>query len=175
MASKPSVSNFKASPAEKILVLALMASAFLLFSLFLHPAYGILVYPDELRYVELARHIAAGRGLLIRNLNLDYQKILYPLFLAPAFLVASDLRQAYHLIFALNLALLVSTTLPVYLLSLQLVRKPANRILIAAFTSFSFPKQESPAKTGCPGLCRAFFAVSFHRYAGKSSALRASE
>ena len=139
MASKPSVSNFKASPAEKILVLALMASAFLLFSLFLHPAYGILVYPDELRYVELARNIAAGRGLLIRNLNLDYQKILYPLFLAPAFLVASDLRQAYHLIFALNLALLVSTTLPVYLLSLQLVRKPANRILIAAFTSFSFP------------------------------------
>lgn len=45
----------------------------------------ILIYPDELRYLHLAQNFAELKGLVIYNLPTNFQKILYPLFLSPAF------------------------------------------------------------------------------------------
>ena len=42
------------------------------------------VYSDELRYLDVARSLWQGRGLRVRNMPSDYQKILYPLFILPA-------------------------------------------------------------------------------------------
>ena len=35
------------------------------------------VYSDELRYLDVARSLWQGRGLRVRNMPSDYQKILY--------------------------------------------------------------------------------------------------
>ena len=35
------------------------------------------VYSDELRYLDVARSLLQGRGLRVRNMPSDYQKILY--------------------------------------------------------------------------------------------------
>ena len=40
------------------------------------------VYSDELRYLDIARSLWQGRGLRVRNMPSDYQKILYPLCIA---------------------------------------------------------------------------------------------
>ena len=42
------------------------------------------VYSDEVRYLDIARSLFQGRGLRVRNMPSDYQKILYPLCILPA-------------------------------------------------------------------------------------------
>lgn len=42
------------------------------------------VYSDEVRYLDVARSLFQGRGLRVRNMPSDYQKILYPLCILPA-------------------------------------------------------------------------------------------
>ena len=42
------------------------------------------VYSDEVRYLDIARSLFQGRGLRVRNMASDYQKILYPLCILPA-------------------------------------------------------------------------------------------
>ena len=68
----------------------LVAALFLLCTL----VYGLLssyprelaVYSDEVRYLDIARSLWQGRGLRVRNMPSDYQKILYPLCILPALL-----------------------------------------------------------------------------------------
>ena len=51
------------------------------------------VYSDELRYLDVARSLWQGRGLRVRNMPSDYQKILYPLFLLPALALKTTAAQ----------------------------------------------------------------------------------
>ena len=51
------------------------------------------VYSDELRYLDIARSLWQGRGLRVRNMPSDYQKILYPLFLLPALALKTTAAQ----------------------------------------------------------------------------------
>lgn len=78
--------------------------------------HGIAVYPDELRYVGLAASFRAGNGLMLRHLACDFQKILYPLFLAPAFLLhgAQNAARGICLLNSLSLSL---GALPVWALA----------------------------------------------------------
>lgn len=43
------------------------------------------IYPDELRYVSIARSLLQGQGLQIHHLDTDFQKILYSICIMPAF------------------------------------------------------------------------------------------
>ena len=52
------------------------------------------VYSDELRYLDVARSLLQGRGLRVRNMPSDYQKILYAVH--PAGAAAADHSRADH-------------------------------------------------------------------------------
>ena len=51
------------------------------------------VYSDEVRYLDIARSLWQGRGLRVRNMPSDYQKILYPLCILPALLLKTTAAQ----------------------------------------------------------------------------------
>lgn len=51
------------------------------------------VYSDELRYLDVARSLWQGRGLRVRNMPSDYQKILYPLCILPALALKTTAAQ----------------------------------------------------------------------------------
>lgn len=74
------------------------------------------VYSDELRYLDVARSLLAGRGLRVRNMPSDYQKILYPLCILPALLLKSTAAQITAIGW-LNAAYMASAVFPAYALA----------------------------------------------------------
>ena len=87
----------------------------------------IIFYPDELRYYHIAENITHGNFLTIYNLPTAFQKILYSLFLAPAFLFESIEMQA-HSIAAINALLVSSVIFPAYLIG-KLFFENKNKII----------------------------------------------
>ena len=73
------------------------------------------IYPDELRYVSIAKSLINGHGIQIHNMESDFQKILYSLCIMPAFLLDSSVGQI-RLIGYLNSVIVSSSIIPVYLL-----------------------------------------------------------
>ncbi|MCM1561880.1 MAG: hypothetical protein NC123_20475 [Butyrivibrio sp.] len=90
------------------------------------------IYPDELRYVSIARSLFKGQGLRIHNINSDFQKILYSLCIMPAFIVKSSALQI-RLIGCINSLLVSSSIFPVYALCRKMNLKTKDTALIAAF------------------------------------------
>ena len=71
--------------------------------------------PDELRYFEAARALVHGKGLEYNGIICPYQKILYSVFISPAFLSDNVLVQM-KLVALINSLIVASTVFPVYLL-----------------------------------------------------------
>ena len=69
-----------------IIVLLLFAGSAMLRSALGDFPKALRIYPDELRYVSIARSLFQGRGLQIHHLDTDFQKILYSICIMPAFL-----------------------------------------------------------------------------------------
>lgn len=89
------------------------------------------IYPDELRYYHLAENIAHFRGLLIYNTETNFQKILYPLFLSPAFLFEN--REIQQHIFAfINSFLVCSAIFPAFLIAKELLQKKSSIFIVCA-------------------------------------------
>lgn len=74
------------------------------------------VYSDELRYLDVARSLLQGRGLRVRNMPSDYQKILYPLCILPALLLKTTAAQI-KAIGWLNAVYMASAVFPAYALA----------------------------------------------------------
>ena len=74
------------------------------------------VYSDELRYLDVARSLLQGRGLRVRNMPSDYQKILYPLCILPALLLKTTAAQITAIGW-LNAAYMASAVFPAYALA----------------------------------------------------------
>jgi len=89
--------------------------------------------PDEWRYLHLARSIAEGGPLLIRGLPTDFQKILYPLALSPAFLLARNPAAQIKLVEVINCLAMASVVFPAALLAKKLSPRPAVLLLTLAF------------------------------------------
>ena len=87
------------------------------------------VYYDELRYLSLAESIAHGQGLKIWNLESGYQKILYSLFIAPAYLISNRVI-TIRVITLINVLLMTLGVIPVYLLSKKYLLSPILRVLV---------------------------------------------
>ncbi len=85
----------------------------------------ILLYPDELRYAQLAENFAYGRGFLLYNQATDYQKILYPLTIAPAFFLETRALQQHALAF-INAFWVCCTVFPCFFIARLLLSKPRN-------------------------------------------------
>ena len=71
------------------------------------------VYSDELRYLDIARSLFQGRGLRVRNMPSDYQKILYPLCILPALLLKTTAAQITAIGW-LNAVYMASAVFPAY-------------------------------------------------------------
>lgn len=74
------------------------------------------LYGDELRYYGIARSLFMGTGLSIRNAPIDYQKILYSIFLVPFFAI-SDPEKRMLAIGVANTIVMYSGIIPIYLIS----------------------------------------------------------
>jgi len=93
------------------------------------------VAPDEFRYMHLAKSIAEGGPLLIRGLPADYQKILYPLLISPAFLLVRDPVAQVKAIEVINCLLMASMMFPIALLVRKLTPKISVLLLTLAFSA----------------------------------------
>jgi len=93
------------------------------------------VYPSEIRYLHLARSLAQGGPLLIQGFPTQFQKILYPLLVSPAFLLARDPLAQVKLVGVINCLAMASMVFPVALLVKKLSPKPAVLLLTLAFTA----------------------------------------
>lgn len=107
----------------------LLAAAFFAVACGLHIWWGwfpksIDVMPDEMRYLDTARSLFAGDGLILRGEDSTFQKILYPIAIMPALLFADGQAQV-HAINVLNSVYACSTVFPVLVLARRIFRKPS--------------------------------------------------
>ena len=110
---------------------SLVALAVLLFVIAtaLHIAWGwfpksIDVMPDEMRYLDTARSLFSGHGLVMRGDPSDFQKILYPLAISPALIFPDGVMQV-RTINILNSIYACSTVFPTLVIALRMFRNPA--------------------------------------------------
>ena len=88
------------------------------------------IFPDELVYTKIARSLFESGQSSMRGHPLNFPTLLYPLMLAPVEGLA-DPQQAFRLIQALNIVLMTSAALPVYLLArLFVMARPALAVAV---------------------------------------------
>lgn len=92
------------------------------------------LYGDELRYYGIARSLFMGTGLSIRNAPIDYQKILYSLFLAPFFVISDPEKRMLAIGFA-NTIVMYSGIIPVYLISKKVGLKEKSTCLLMVISA----------------------------------------
>ena len=91
---------------------------------------AIRLYPDELRYYEIARSLFNGEGLNIRNLPSGFQKIGYSLIIMPFFAV-KDVVLRLKMINIANILVMNLSVIPAWLLckEIKLSRRSSYCIL----------------------------------------------
>lgn len=92
------------------------------------------VYSDELRYLDIARSLLRGDGLVVRNMPSDYQKILYPICIMPALLFKSTAAQITAIGW-LNAVYMASAVFPVYALAKLLRQGRGQTVFLLALTA----------------------------------------
>lgn len=92
------------------------------------------VYSDELRYLDVARSLLQGRGLRVRNMPSDYQKILYPLCILPALLLRTTAAQITAIGW-LNAVYMVSAVFPAYALARAMRLNPRRTAFLVGVTA----------------------------------------
>lgn len=90
------------------------------------------IYPDELRYVSIARSLFQGQGLQIHHLNTDFQKILYSICIMPAFLAKTSAAQI-RLIGYINSVIISSSIFPAYALCRKMRLNQKETCVILTF------------------------------------------
>lgn len=96
---------------------------------------AIYIYMDEVFYYDMARGIFRGNGFAINNFMPNFEKIAYPLVLAPLFAIKDGvLRVAVMTL--LNSALILSSVFPAWLISRELGVSRKGRLIVLAITVF---------------------------------------
>lgn len=112
----------KKSKIEIFLLVGLILISVLVRSLFaIRYPIKIECYSDELRYYRIATSIANGTGISIYNMPSSFQKILYPLFIAPSCLLSS-LQDRMVGIFITNCILMSLGVIAVYYLASKILK-----------------------------------------------------
>jgi hypothetical protein len=110
------------------------------------------IFTDELQYQENARSLAAGEGLRVRGEPYGIVSVLYPLVLAPAYLLLDSLPDAYGAARTINAVVMSLAAVPAYLIARRLV--PPRWSLLAALLAVALP---SLAYTGTLMSENAFY------------------
>ena len=82
---------------------------------------GPFIFTDELHYQENARSLAAGGGYLVREEPFGIASVLYPLLLAPAYLLFDSLPDAYAAARTINAVVMSLAGVPAYLIARRLL------------------------------------------------------
>lgn len=90
------------------------------------------IFADELIYAELARSISSGSAPALRGVATHAFGLVYPVVIAPAWLVSSS-ETAYRLTHAINSLVLSLTALPAYSLARRFV-SGQSALTVAAFS-----------------------------------------
>lgn len=85
----------------------------------------VTVYPDEMRYLSVARSLAKYGKRLYMNLPYNYENLLYQICLIPAALISDKVLQLKMMALT-NCILLSFGVIPVYFLAKQCVRKRSS-------------------------------------------------
>ena len=92
---------------------------------------------DELIYSELARGLAAGDGFAIRGVATHGYGLVYPLVIAPAYLLFDSLPHAYAAVKTINAVAMSLAALPAYFLARRVL--PVGLSLFAAVLTVALP------------------------------------
>jgi len=92
-----------------------------------------LVMPDELIYADLARSIADGGLPSVRGVTTLAYGFLYPLLIAPAWILAPDGVTAYQVVKLINAVGISLSAVPAYFLARRFV-SPRSALLVAGAT-----------------------------------------
>jgi hypothetical protein len=90
------------------------------------------VFPDELIYSEMAKSIAHGQLPAIRDVSSLGYGVIYPLLIAPAWLVGDNVA-AYEIAHVVNAVLMSLVAVPAYFLSRQFVER-RHALLVSTFS-----------------------------------------
>ena len=128
----------KAKRPSKVVDL-LVLSAIFTFALIVHGCTGdfnkrLNTYNDELRYVSIARSLAMGHGITIRGNPTSFQKIAYPLAIAPFFKLKNPVLRM-RLINWFNCLLVLSSVFFAWLIGGELGLERKYRYWLALLTS----------------------------------------
>ncbi|MCP9486986.1 MAG: glycosyltransferase family 39 protein [Gaiellaceae bacterium MAG52_C11] len=110
------------------------------------------IFTDELQYQENARSLAAGEGIEVRDEPYGIVSVLYPLLLAPAYLLFDSLTDAYAAARTINAVVMSLAAIPAFLLARRVL--PAGLSLAAALLAVALP---SLAYTGTLMSENAFY------------------
>lgn len=89
-------------------------------------------YPDELRYVGIARSLYNGQGLSIHGYDSTFQKILYCICILPVFMFNSTIQQI-RAIGYINSIVISSSIIPVYGMSRKFLGEDKSINFVLAF------------------------------------------
>ncbi len=113
---------------------------------------GPFIMVDELIYSELAKNLAAGAGLLVRDVPTRGYGLVYPITIAPAYAVFERVPDAYAALKTINSLVMSLAAIPAYLLARRVVRP--DLALAAAVLAVAVP---SMAYTGTVMSENAFY------------------
>ena len=132
----PALSLVRAVPAWAWLttIVAVSAAARLFFALRIDAPWIVV---DELIYSELARGIAAGDGFSIRGVATHGYGLVYPLVIAPAYLLFDSLPQAYAAVKTINAVVVSLAAVPAYFLARRVL--PVGLSLFAGLLAVALP------------------------------------
>lgn len=98
---------------------------------------GPWIFVDELIYSELAKSIAAGGDLHIRDVPAGGYGVVYPLLISPAWALFDRVPDAYAAAKAINAVLISLAAVPAYVLARRLVSERLS--LLAAVLAVALP------------------------------------
>ncbi len=116
---------------------------------------GPWILPDELIYAELARSLAEHGHMTIRDAPSPGFGPVYPLLIAPAYLIFDRLPEAYASVKAINAVAMSLAAVPAYFLARRLLAPPLS--ILVAFLTVAVP---SMAYTGLVMTENAFYPVA---------------
>jgi hypothetical protein len=112
------------------------------------------IFVDELIYSELAKSVADGQGLAIREVSSSSYGFLYPVVLSPAWAVFDSVPHAYAAAKAINAVVMSSAAVPAYLLARRVLARGSS--LAVAVLALALP---SLVYTGTIMTENAFYPV----------------
>ena len=112
-----------------IYVLSVAVHLILSFSFLDDPTISI----DESLYINIAKSLAAGEGIMYRSQPVPYMYILYPLLLVPLYLFPLPF-DLYRVIQVYNSLLMATSVFPVYLFAYDFTKNRKKALLASFFT-----------------------------------------